>query len=203
MSKPLIFLASASPRRSALLEQIAVPHEVRPVALDESPTAGEAPGPYVTRLARAKADVLWELLPADGRVAVLGSDTVVALGREMFGKPRDRQDAVSMLTRLAGRTHEVHTAVALRTAAGCEVRLSVSEVTFAAVEPRDIAAYCDSGEPLDKAGAYAVQGLAATFIARIAGSYSGIMGLPLFETAQLLRDAGLMSQRPPAWRAPA
>jgi septum formation protein len=190
LPKPLIYLASASPRRSALLTQIGVPHAVRPVHIDESIAAGETPSAYVQRLAAEKAEALWHRLESDERLPVLGADTSVAIENDIMGKPRDERDALAMLRRLSGRTHQVYTAVALRHADGCETRLSVSEVSFRALEDEEIAAYWRTGEPADKAGGYAVQGLAALFIERIAGSFSGIMGLPVFETGQLLRSIG-------------
>jgi septum formation protein len=194
MTRPLIYLASASPRRRQLLDQIRVPHAVRPVDLDESRLDGESPADYVCRLAAAKAQALWDRLSVDERLPVLGADTTVALGTEIFGKPRDHDESIAMLLRLAGRTHDVLTAVALCSSTGCEIRLSRSEVTFGTLTEQECTAYWESGEPRDKAGGYAVQGLAATFITRIAGSYSGIMGLPLAETAQLLKPV-----LPPAW----
>ena len=194
MPRPLIYLASASPRRRQLLDQIRVPHAIRPVDLDESRLNGEPPADYVGRLAAAKAQALWDRLSVDERLPVLGADTTVALGTEIFGKPRDRDESIAMLLRLAGRTHDVLTAVALCSSTGCEVRLSRSEVTFGTLNEQECTAYWESGEPRDKAGGYAVQGLAATFITRIAGSYSGIMGLPLAETEQLLKPV-----LPPTW----
>jgi len=188
--KPLIYLASASPRRSALLTQIGVPHQVRAVDIDEQCLPQEAPRSYVTRLARIKAQTLWDRLPASDRLPVLGSDTTVALGADILGKPRDRDDGMRMLGRLSAQTHQVFTAVALCHAGGCDLRLSVSDVTFRALSGAEIAAYWQTGEPADKAGGYAVQGVAAVFIERISGSYSGIMGLPLYETAELLQLAG-------------
>jgi septum formation protein len=188
--KPLIYLASASPRRSALLTQIGVSHEVRPVDIDESIASGETPASYVERLAAEKADALWQRLERAARRPVLGADTSVALGADVMGKPRDERDAAEMLRRLSGRTHQVYTAVALRHDGGCDTRLSVSEVSFRELDDAEIAAYWRTGEPADKAGAYAVQGLGAVFIERIAGSFSGIMGLPVFETGQLLRAIG-------------
>ena len=185
-SNPLIYLASASPRRSALLTQIGIAHHVRPVDIDESLRSGEPPADYVVRLARTKADTLWNRLGAAERLPVLGSDTTVALGEDILGKPAGRDDGLAMLKRLSGRTHQVYTGVALRAEAGLESRLSVSEVTFREVSDAEAEAYWSTGEPADKAGGYAVQGRAAVFIERIAGSYSGIMGLPLFETAALL-----------------
>jgi septum formation protein len=185
-AKPLIYLASASPRRSALLTQIGVAHRVAPVAVDESVGEGEAPEQYVTRLAALKADTLWDRLPEGQRLPVLGSDTTVVVDQTILGKPADEDDCVRMLGLLSGRTHQVHTAVAIRSAAGSEVRLSVSDVSFRPLTETEIRAYWRTGEPADKAGGYAIQGRGAIFIKHIAGSYSGIMGLPLFETAELL-----------------
>jgi len=185
-AKPLIYLASASPRRSALLTQIGVAHRVEPVAVDESVASAEAPATYVTRLAALKAETLWRRLTEPDRLPVLGSDTTVVVDDRILGKPADEDECVRMLQLLSGRTHQVHTAVALRSAAGSAVRLSVSEVTFRELTRAEMRDYWRTGEPADKAGGYAVQGRAAIFISRIAGSYSGIMGLPLFETAELL-----------------
>ncbi|HMN45437.1 MAG TPA: Maf family protein [Povalibacter sp.] len=189
-SNSLIWLASASPRRSALLTQIGVAHRVRPVDIDESLKPGELPVDYVRRLAIAKAEALWERLSAAERAPVLGSDTTVALGDDVLGKPRDRDDALRILRRLSARTHQVYTAVAVRHAGGCDCRVSISDVSVRALREEEIAAYWESGEPVDKAGAYGIQGRAAVFIERIAGSYSGIVGLPLFETGELLRMTG-------------
>jgi septum formation protein len=185
-AKPLIYLASASPRRSALLTQIGVAHCVAPVDVDESLAETEAPEKYVTRLAALKADTLWEKLLDRERLPVLGSDTTVVVDQSILGKPADENDCVRMLQLLSGRTHQVHTAVAVRSARGSEVRLSISDVTFRELSPAEMRAYWRTGEPADKAGGYAVQGRGAVFIRHIAGSYSGIMGLPLFETAELL-----------------
>jgi septum formation protein len=184
-----IYLASASPRRSQLLEQIGVPHRVQPVDLDESRLGSEKPADYVSRLAAAKARALWERLAPAERLPVLGSDTTVALGEEIFGKPHDQDEGIAMLQRLSGRTHQVFTAVALYSSQGCDLRLSISDVTFGTLSAEECAAYWASGEPRGKAGGYAVQGRAAVFIKHIAGSYSGIMGLPLAETAELLKKA--------------
>jgi len=186
MNPPLIYLASASPRRSQLLLQIDIPHEVRPVEVDESPVAGEAPTQYVLRLASRKARSLWDRLPASQRLPVLAADTTVALEGEILGKPADLAEARAMLMRLAGRTHEVHTALAVLHAGGEAVRVSTSLVTFRDLSSAEIDWYWQTGEPADKAGGYAVQGRAAVFISHIAGSYSGVMGLPLFETWELL-----------------
>jgi septum formation protein len=188
--KPLIYLASASPRRSQLLAQIGVGHEVRPSSIDESALPHEDPATYVERLAQSKAEALWDQLAPDDKVPVLGADTTVALGKLMLGKPANSGESRAMLEQLSGRTHQVFTAVALRSEAGCEARVSVSNVTFRDLTAREMEAYAAMPEPLDKAGGYAVQGLAAVFISRIAGSYSGIMGLPLSETAELLAAIG-------------
>lgn len=189
-SNSLIWLASASPRRSALLTQIGVAHRVRPVAADERVLAGEEPPRYVRRLAQLKAQTLWQRLDTAERLPVLGADTAVTIGTEILGKPTDEDDCVRMLQALSGRTHQVFTAVALCTDHRNDVLLSVSDVTFRALTREEIHEYWASGEPADKAGGYAVQGLAAAFIERIAGSYSGVMGLPLYETAQLLAAIG-------------
>lgn len=196
-SNSLIYLASASPRRSALLTQIGVEHRVAPVDVDEQILAGETPRHYVTRLAMAKAEALWSRLNEDERCPVLGSDTTVALGNEMLGKPVDQRDAAHMLQQLSGRTHQVYTAVAVRHARGCDSRLSVSDVTLRVLSDAEIRDYWETGEPADKAGGYAIQGVAALFIERIAGSYSGIVGLPLYETGELLRMIGCHAIRSP------
>jgi septum formation protein len=189
-SAPVLRLASVSPRRRELLTQIGVPHVVTGAHVDESELAGESPRAYVQRLARMKALAIWERDPS---LPVLAADTTVVLDDVIFGKPQDRADALRMLAALSARTHEVLTAVALATRTGVAMRLSESRVTFRALTSAECAAYWETGEPRDKAGAYAVQGLAAVFIESLAGSYSGVMGLPLFETAQLLQAAGIPS----------
>lgn len=189
-SNSLIYLASASPRRSALLDQIGVAHRVQPVDVDETARSGEAPEQYVRRLAVLKAETLWQKLAAPQRQPVLGADTAVVLDAQILGKPRDENDCLRMLSLLSARTHQVFTAVALRASDGCQARVNVSDVTFRKLADEEIRRYWRSGEPADKAGAYAVQGRAALFIERIAGSYSGIMGLPLFETGELLTAIG-------------
>lgn len=189
-SKPLIYLASASPRRSALLAQLGIAHSVMPVDLDERTRAGESPTHYVRRLASEKASALWDRLKPDERLPVLAADTSVALDDEIMGKPTDAEDGLRMLRALSGRTHQVFTGVALKHAQGAEIQINVSEVSFRELSDSEIKAYWDTGEPRDKAGGYAVQGIAAVFIERISGSFSGIMGLPLFETGQLLRSIG-------------
>lgn len=191
MAPDILFLASASPRRRELLDQIGVRYEPRPVQVDESRQPRESPRDYVTRLARAKAETAWSLFSPDAARAVLAADTAVALADQILGKPRDRGEALAMLEKLSGRTHEVFTAVALRTARGLDSRVSASRVKMRALGPEEIESYWDTGEPRDKAGAYAVQGRAAVFIEALEGSYSGVMGLPLFETAELLTRAGI------------
>ena len=183
-----ITLASASPRRQELLRQIGVAHRVRPSDLDESRRPGELPATYVERLALEKAEAAWA---ADAHLPVLAADTAVALDGELFGKPGDLNDCVRMLNALSGRTHQVLTAVAVRHRGGCERALSVSAVSLRAVSADECARYVATGEPLGKAGGYAIQGLAATFITALEGSYSGVMGLPLAETAALLARAGV------------
>jgi septum formation protein len=182
----VIYLASGSPRRSALLDQIDVTHQVRPVDIDETPRAGEPPARYALRLAEEKARALWERLAPSERRPVLAADTTVALGHEILGKPADREDAMRILRRLSGQEHEVHTAVALLHEGGADARLSTSTVSFRALSDAEIDWYWSTGEPADKAGAYAVQGHGAVFIRRLSGSYSGVMGLPLYETWELL-----------------
>jgi septum formation protein len=189
-SKPLIYLASASPRRSELLRQAGIEHRVQPVDIDESVRGDERPRDYVERLARAKAEALWGRLASEAGVTanvVIGSDTTVAVDREILAKPLDQADGLRMLRLLSGRVHEVHTAVALRHAGGCESRISTSQVTFRELSADEMLEYWASGEPVGKAGGYAIQGRAACFISHIVGSHSSIMGLPLFETSELLR----------------
>ena len=191
--KPVLRLASASPRRQELLAQIGVPHAVAKPDVDEGLRRGEAVTAYVERVARAKAEAIWHSLRD---LPVLAADTTVVLDGTSLGKPRDRAHGLAMLERLAGREHQVLTAVALVTAAGMQCRTSVSTVRMRASSPSERGRYWDTGEPHDKAGAYAIQGLGAIFIESLAGSYSGVMGLPLFETAQLLKQAGV-----PCWSA--
>lgn len=186
-----LLLASASPRRRELLRQIGLEPEVVVTNVDETRLPGEAPAVYVERLARLKADTAWQQLTHSRRGAVLAADTAVVLDGEIFGKPADRIEGLEMLARLSGRTHAVLTGVALRTTRGIDVRVNVSQVTFRALQPDECEAYWESGEAADKAGGYAVQGLAALFISAIEGSFSGVMGLPLYETAELLRGAGI------------
>jgi septum formation protein len=194
---PRIYLASRSPRRRELLKQIGVHFEVllfrehglRGRDLEESPRPGEAPEAYVQRVAKDKAEAGWirvvqRSLP---RLPVLSADTEVCLGNRIFGKPADRADAIKMLLELSGREHRVLTAVAVKYDASLEMIVNENVVRFRPLEEVEIAQYVDTGEPLDKAGGYAIQGRAAAFIPEILGSYTGVMGLPLYETASLLR----------------
>ena len=193
-----VYLASQSPRRRQLLEQLGVAYELLLPDADEDAEAlevvlpHEAPRAYVQRVTQRKLDAaLARLKHRQLPLApVLCSDTTVALGNTILGKPEDAPDAQRMLRALSGQTHRVLTAVTLGTPRKRAQALSVSHVRFATLTPQQIKAYAHSGEPLGKAGAYAVQGRAAAFIEHIRGSYSGIMGLPMFETAQLLRDFG-------------
>jgi septum formation protein len=190
-SEGIIYLASGSPRRRELLQQIGVSFRVIGADLDETALQGESPLAYVSRLAEAKAAVGWERSRDSGGAPVLAADTAVVLDARILGKPANMNDATAMLLKLSGRAHQVLTAVALRTAAGIEVKVSHSTVTFRSIDPSEARAYWETGEPSDKAGAYAIQGYAAIFISDLKGSYSGVMGLPLFETAALLKAAGV------------
>ena len=195
--REFIYLASQSPRRRQLLEQIGVRHELLLPRADEdaealeAERAGELPADYVERVTRAKLHAARARLKVSGLPAapILCSDTTVALGRRILGKPADAADAIATLTLLSGQTHRVITAVAVGTARRESLAVRTSHVTFAAIPPAEIARYVAGGEPFGKAGAYAIQSAFAAWIAHIDGSYSGIMGLPLFETAQLLREA--------------
>ncbi len=191
MSSDFVYLASGSPRRRELLDQIGVSFRVVGTEVDEAVLPGESAADYVARLAAAKADSGWERSRDTAGVPVLAADTAVVLDGDILGKPAGREEAVDMLLRLSGRTHQVMTAIALRSAIAVQSRISRSQVTFRAIAPAEARAYWETGEPCDKAGAYAIQGGAAIFIADLRGSYSGVMGLPLFETAELLSAAGV------------
>jgi len=195
----VIYLASQSPRRGELLRQIGV--DYTPITalstdavVDETPESGEVADEYVLRLARAKAQAGVVAMVAQGLVSypVLGADTTVLCQGRLLGKPQDRSEAEAMLTQLSGRSHQVLTAVAVSSLVRSVSQVVSSTVWFQALSAADIERYVDRGESMDKAGAYAVQGLAAAFINRIEGSYSGIMGLPLAETADLLRQHGIL-----------
>jgi septum formation protein len=183
----MIVLASQSPRRAELLRQVGVAFRARPADIDESPMPGESPEAYVRRMSVAKASAVRR---AEPQHPVLGSDTAVVLDGRVFGKPADREQAVAMLLTLAGRTHQVMTGVALVDDT-VHYRLSTSTVRFRAIDRAEALAYWASGEPVDKAGGYAIQGLGAAFVSHIDGSFSGVMGLPLFETLELCRHTGI------------
>ena len=186
----MIYLASRSPRRAELLRQIGVEFEVFAIDIDESRQPAETPAEYVCRLAREKARHAAERLPAGARdYAVLAADTTIALDGDIIGKPEDREQCRCILGRLSARQHQVLTAVALATPVAIDWRLNQSRVRFRRLAAQEVEAYCASEEPMDKAGAYAIQGRAAVFIERLEGSYSAVMGLPLYETAELLKDA--------------
>jgi septum formation protein len=185
----MLILASSSPRRRELLEQIHVAYRAHSVDVDEAPLPGEAPRPLAERLALAKARAGWRAQHSG--LPVLGADTVVSLDGAILGKPADRGDALSMLGRLSGSTHTVLSAVALKQGKREAVRCSVTHVRFRALSPSEIADYWATGEPADKAGAYGIQGLGALFVEHIEGSYTGVVGLPLFETGQLLGAFGM------------
>jgi septum formation protein len=190
----MLYLASRSPRRWQLIEQLGVGFEVLDVSVPEVRAAGEPPADYVGRVARDKARAGLAALGGQPRAVVLGADTEVVLDDEVFGKPVDAAGATAMLARLSGRTHEVVSTVWLVDARREASASCVSQVRFAALAAADIDAYVATGEPFGKAGAYAIQGRAAAFVEHLDGSYSGVMGLPLFETAALLRR--FAAQRP-------
>jgi len=187
-----IILASASPRRAELLQQIGLSFSVRPADINETPEPRETPEHYVERLAREKALLVAQSSP---ECLVLGSDTSVVLDRVILGKPSGAGEARATLARLSGATHQVMTAVALACGGVCHSRLVVTEVRFRALSANEIDAYVASGEPMDKAGSYGIQGLGGIFVNELRGSYSAVVGLPLQETAALLADAGY-----PVWK---
>ena len=189
--QPVLRLASASPRRRQLLALIGVPHVVTPADIDESPRARETPAQYVQRLAAEKAAAIWAI---HQDLPVLGADTTVVIDGEILGKPESLADAHRMLGKLSARTHEVHTGLALHTAGGASTGIATTQVTFAPITVAQVDDYWASGEPQGKAGAYAIQGLGAVFVRNIAGSYTCVMGLPLYETAEMLGRAGI-----PVW----
>lgn len=184
---PRLHLASSSPRRREILEALGLAFTAAGVGVDETPAPGEDASAMVERLAAAKA---LAADAADGCV-VIGADTAVVLGSKIYGKPRDEADALGMLAELSGRTHVVMTGVAVRSEQGIARVVSTSEVSFREIRPDEARRYWHSGEPADKAGAYAIQGRGGVFVTGISGSYSGIVGLPVFETAELLQRAGV------------
>jgi septum formation protein len=191
MSLPFdIYLASASPRRQELLSQIGVRYEVVKVTVPEIPSSGEKAQHFVQRVALEKAQAGKRLLDPYDPHPILGADTAVVIDGSILGKPVNKNDALDMLSRLSGRSHQVMSAVAI-VAERETVALNISQVTFRKLEHAEIEAYWQSGECHDKAGAYAIQGRAAIFIEDLQGSYTSVMGLPLYETAQLLRYSGI------------
>lgn len=186
-----IYLASASPRRRELLEQIGVSFQVIRVDVDESPREAESPEDYVIRIALDKARYGWQSAGYQNKKPVLGADTTMLIDHEILGKPVNQQDAIDMLMRLSGRRHRVMTAVALVDKDSEQVAVSSSFVTFRDLSKAECEAYWHTGEPVDKAGSYAIQGKAAMFVSKLEGSYSGVMGLPLYETAELLQNVAV------------
>lgn len=191
----MLYLASGSPRRRELLAQIGVPHITLIASIEETVLPGETAVAYVERLAREKALAGLASLSTPADACVLGADTAVVLDGRILGKPVDRDDALATLEMLSGREHEVLTAVALVDASRCESRVVASRVRFRAISRAELEAYWASGEPADKAGSYAIQGLGAVFVSRLEGSYSAVVGLPLLETAELLAGFGI-----PCWQ---
>ena len=185
----MIYLASASPRRKELLKQIQIAYQQVVVEVDETILPQETPQHYVCRVALDKARAGRTKVPSI--FPVLGADTAVVCDEYIFSKPTSQEEAKQMLKQLSGRVHQVMTGVAFITSTQEQVKLHVSQVHFRSLSETEIDAYVATGEPLDKAGSYAIQGLASTFIEYLEGSYSGVMGLPLFETAQLLAEAGI------------
>lgn len=188
-----LYLASGSPRRQELLAQIGVQFERISAPIDETPLPNETAKDYVLRLAKAKAEAGWQAMLAQGKqpLPVLAADTTVVLDGQILGKPLDANDAIAMLEQLSGRSHQVLTSLGLRTHSSTEIVLSVSSVTFMPLSAAQIATYVASGEPMDKAGSYGIQGAAGMFISDLQGSFSGVMGLPLHDTAALLARHGL------------
>lgn len=198
-----VYLASQSPRRRELLTQIGVQYQVLAIGVAEIQQPGESPEAYVRRLAADKSRAGWQWLqqqPASTGLPlrpVLGADTLIDLDAEVLEKPRDRDHALAMMARLSGRTHRVLTAVTLTDDRGTAIRLSSTEVTFRTVTEQEALRYWQTGEPQGKAGGYAIQGLGGVLVQHLSGSYSGVVGLPLHETRELLDDYGV-----PLWQAP-
>ena len=191
-----LYLASRSPRRAAFLTQLGLRFELLCTDVPEEPAPGQSPADYAlaTALAKARASAARATAP----LPVLGADTDVSIDGVILGKPRDRDDALAMLMRLSGRTHEVCSAVAVVQGDRIETVLASTAVHFGEIDEADAAAYCDSGEPLDKAGAYGIQGYAARWVRAISGSYTNVVGLPLCETAELLARFGIRHTSSPA-----
>jgi len=181
-----IYLASKSPRRRALLEQIGISFELIEAAINESTQSAELPLDYVQRMAKEKAKMGWQQSDRALNMPLLAADTSVVLNAVILGKPTDKQDAFAMLTRLSGKTHQVITCVAVHKENDLKIATSITDVTFSHLSQQQIDGYIETGDCFDKAGSYGIQGYAARFIQSISGSYSGVVGLPLFETANLL-----------------
>ena len=181
-----LILASASPRRAEILQQIGVAFKIAPANIDETPMSQELPVDYVQRMAQEKMQHVIDTV-AGSSTAVLGADTSVVLGSKIYGKPKNQQEAMAMLANLSGKTHQVLTAVAMGNNQRCVLKLSATDVTFRELDPRECSDYWETGEPLDKAGSYAIQGLGAVFVDKISGSFSGVVGLPIEQTSQLLQ----------------
>ncbi len=183
-----IYLASKSPRRRELLDQIGVGFEVVSADIDETAYEHESAEEFVLRMAKEKARAGYESVNLDKRLPTLGADTVVVVDGVVFGKPIDQQDSFKMLSKLSGRSHEVYTSVAIAFNGSVISSTNKTLVAFRSLDEAEILAYIETKEPADKAGSYAIQGVAARFITQIDGSYSGVMGLPIFETAELLKE---------------
>ena len=184
-----LILASASPRRTEILQQIGVRHLVQPANIDETPTPNESAVDYVRRMALEKAQNI--IAQSSASIPVLGADTCVVCDAQIFGKPQDKQQALDMLLALSGRTHQVYTAVAVGNAEDCAVLVSTTEVLFRKLSVQECISYWETSEPKDKAGSYAIQGYGAVFVESINGSYSGVVGLPIEQTAKLLDTFGV------------
>lgn len=189
VAEPLLHLASSSPRRRDILAALGIEHSWQGVDIDERPLPGEQPGSLVLRLALAKAREARRLRPDDG--VILGADTVVVLGDKIFGKAASKEEALAMLSSLSGRRHAVFTGVAVTTLKRELTAVSETAVRMRRIEPEEALRYWQSGEPAGKAGAYAIQGLGGVFVESLSGSWSGVVGLPVFETAALLEQAGI------------
>jgi septum formation protein len=190
-----LILASASPRRAEILQQIGVDFQILPADIDETPMPHESPVDYVQRMAQQKAQHVIDSIEGSSSV-VLGADTSVVLDCKIYGKPKNQQEAMAMLADLSGKTHQVLTAVAMGNKQHCLLKLSATDVKFRELDLKECTNYWHTGEPLDKAGGYAIQGLGAVFVEKISGSFSGVVGLPIEQTAQLLQTFNV-----PIWGA--
>jgi len=195
VADPQIYLASSSPRRQQLLDQIKVRYLLLAPQIKETPRPQESPVDYALRIAIEKARAGWKLqqeaIPSKPYLPILGADTVVTSNNTIFGKPENREDGLNMLEQLSGKSHDVISAIALITRTKEYTAICTSSVTFRHTTPEEREQYWSSGESGDKAGSYAIQGIGAVFISNISGSYSGVMGLPLFETAKILQESGI------------